>query len=203
MADGALPARDSQPYNDEKNSSKEGTAFFQREWAKGSVLTPDRLFFRDIYLKIDLLHNLVLYRDSTGRVLAITVPLKEVWIDQPRKGVRAHFIDGHMLPKPRTGLYQLLIDDEVSLVKGIRKYFEQYIPYGLGAQYRIKTDETYFVYFDYQEFIVSKPSEFLRIFPSRKAALKQHLEQLDKKLSKEEQLLSMVAFCNTLEDLTH
>ncbi|ANE49897.1 hypothetical protein [Flavisolibacter tropicus] len=179
----------------------EGTPFFQNEWAKSKLFTPDGFLIHNIPTKINLLENSVYYLDSNGKEAVVITPLSEIILEQTGKPTPAHFIDGHLLPNPKKGWYQLLVNDTISLVKGVRKYYEERIPYGGSPEYRLINQESYFVYFFYQEYYVNKPSDFTRILPSRKSDIEKQIKALDKKLPLEDQITLIASYCNTLPGL--
>jgi hypothetical protein len=179
----------------------EGTPFFKDEWARSEIHTPDGLIIQNISTKIDLLENRIHYLDSSGKEAVVTTPLKEIFLEQEGKNTPIHFVDGHLLPNPRNGWYQLLYNDTLSLVKGFRKFYDERISYGSGPEHRLLTQEFYYVYLYYQEYDVKKPADFIRILPSRKAEIEKQIKKLDKKLSLEEQLIEMAAYCNTFPKL--
>ena len=103
-----------------------------------------------------------------------------------------------MLPVPQKGWHLLLVNDSLSLVKGYKKSVDIHRSYGLGLEYSIKTTETYRAYFNGKEYEVRKPSDFIRIFPLKKATILQKISEMDKRLSREEQLSYIASYCNTL-----
>jgi len=180
---------------------KEGSPFFQETWAKGKIVTPDKKVVSEIDLKIDLLADRVICRDSAGREWVIDEPLNEILLDPTTNTKSLHFLHGNLLPVQKVGWYEVLLNDTVSLIKGWKKSLDTRVSYTNGPEQSVSSQELYWVYFFYQEFQVTKPTDFVRIIPSMKTQIEQYASSLKGKLTTEDKLTKMAVFCNTLKGL--
>jgi hypothetical protein len=193
-----LPVAGAAPVSNTKYVElKEGSPFFRDEWANSILVTQEGKAFRDVAVRLNLMENKVHYKDSTGRELVIGVPLREIQLQQTGKG-NTQFVNGSILSNAKEGWYQLLVNDSLTLVKGFKKTFAQHTSYGSAPEYTIKTEESYFVYLKGHEFEVSKPADLVKILPAKKAEIEQELKKKNSRLSKDEQLSSIVVYCNEL-----
>ena len=136
------------------------------------------------------------YLDSTGKELIIGVPLEQIKYTQIT-GKKVHFINGSMLQPAKKGWYQLLVNEPLTLLKAVKKTFDQHTSYGSPTEYTITTVETYIVIYQGNEYEVKKPTDFFQILPARKAAIEAHMKNIGR-LSKEDQLIDVATFCNTV-----
>jgi len=174
---------------------KEGTPFFQDSWTASKIVSVDGKVVEPVTVKLNLLDNKVHYKDSAGRELVIGTPLREVHLQGTSNNL---FVNGDVLPNPKTGWYMLLVNDTLTLLKGFKKTFEQHTSYGAPTEYSIKTVETYLVYLKDQEFEVRKLSDFSKVLPSKKSEIEQEIKKLDGKRSKDEQFAALAIRCNEL-----
>jgi len=181
---------------------KEGSPFFQDQWSKSKIVMQSGKAYQGVDLRLDLLENKVHYKDSTGKELVISEPIKEIKLQQTGKG-EAHFINGEMLPNVKQGWFLLLVNDTLTLLKGFKKTFEEHTSYGSPTEYSIKTNESYIVFIKDKEYEVKKPSDFVNLFPSQKAVIESEIKRNGGKLSKDEQMAKIAVFCNTLLSASH
>jgi hypothetical protein len=198
---GALPAWGTATEDYQGMNLKGGSPFFQDVWAQGKIITPDKQVYTSSNVKLDLLANHVHYLDSAGREWIINFPVNELLLDQPGRNASAHFIHGSMLPTPRPGWYQVLVNDTVSLVKRWIKSVEQRVPYGGGPESWMLTNVSYMAYFYYREYEIKSPADFARVIPAMGVQIEQEAKHLERHLTIEEKLKRMASFCNTLPGL--
>ena len=190
---GAAPVSNTQVVN-----LKEGSPFFLNEWGKSKVVTAEGAAYDGVKVKLNLLEHKVHYMDSAGNELVVGTPLREIIYPVTSTGKAYHFVSGNILPGERKGWFLLLVNDTLSLVKGFKKSFEEHRSYNSSTEYSIQTNESYHVFYNNQEYGVKKPSDFADILPAKKAEIQAHSKKISSKLSKDEQLTEMAAFCNTL-----
>src|SRR5688572_18807463 len=132
---------------------KEGSPFFNENWTNSKLVSQDGRVYQDVSVKLNLMDNKVHYKDSSGKELVIGTPLREVHLQQG-SNASLLFINGSLLPGNKQGLYQLLVNDTLSLAKGFTKVFEQHTSYGSATEYSIKTQESYLAYLQDKEFVI-------------------------------------------------
>lgn len=189
-----LPVAAGVPFSDSRYVEAQGSAYFDQQWSNSTVITTARKAYEGVPVRIDLLAGKVHYKENDGRELVVNAPLREVKLGAGNKTV--HFVNGDILANKRNGWFQLLVNDSVSLLKSYRKIFEEKPSYGGNLLY-IKTSEVYFVYLGADEFPVKKISDLVAVLPAKKAEIEAEAKRL-KSSSKEDQLIGVVAYMNTL-----
>ena len=175
-----------------------GSPFFQKEWAKSSLITHNGVLHNEIPTRIDLLENEVHYRDSMGTELVLGTPLREMEFVQAATGKKVHFVHGDLLPLQKKGYFQLLVNGFISLVERYVKTFQSHTSYGSATEYSITTEEKYFAYHNNREYEIKKLSDFTGILPSKKPEMESFLKTISKKLSRQEQFTAAATFANSL-----
>lgn len=176
----------------------EGSMFFQNDWAKSKIFTEDLRMYQDISIKVNLMENKIHYLDSLGREFIVGMPVRQISFIQKTTGKEVVFINGSILPVKKTGWYLLLFNDSVSLIKSFKKSLQEHTSYGSATEYSIKTDESYFLYIKGREYEVRKPLDLIEALPTKRNEIEFYIKNLNKKLPREEQLISVVNFCNSL-----
>jgi len=195
----SLPVMGNTPVDNTKTIEiTDGSIFFQNDWATSKIVTEDLAVYQDIRTKINLMENQIHYLDSLGREFIIGAPIRQISFTQKKSGKEVQFINGNILPVKRNGWYLLLFNDSLSLVKGFHKTLQEHTSYGSATDYSIKTNESYFLYSKGKEYEVRKGSDFVEALPAKKNEIELYIKNLNKKLSREEQLVSVAAFCNSL-----
>lgn len=189
-----LPIAGGTPFSDVRYLEAQGNPYFSFDWENSIIVTKDGKAYKDVPVRIDLVVNRVQYKTGDGSTKLISAPLKVITLLP--NGKKVNFIQGDELPNKKTGWFQLLVNDSISLVKSFRKTFEEKPSYG-SNQLSINTSEFYFAYFNKTEFQVKKASDLLAILPERKAEVEAEIKR-SKSLSKEEQLVAVVSYLNSL-----
>ena len=175
----------------------DGSPFFQKEWIESTLVTENKSVYNKIPVRINLLDNEIHYQDSSGKEFVLSTPLREISLQQTDKKT-VHFINGKILPLAKKGWYVLLDNDSVSLVKGFKKTIDEHRSYGSAPEYRIITNEMYFVYRNNKEFEISKPSDFIKVWPEKESEIKSFIKNANNKAPRDEQLTAVSKFCNSL-----
>lgn len=180
-------------FNDIRYVEAVGSAFHSSDWESGVVVTKTGKAYKDVPVRVDLVTNKIQYKSEDGQARLISAPLKEV--KYTLNGKTVHFIQGEELPNKKTGWFQLLVNDQVSLVKSYRKTFEEKPSYG-SNQLNIETTEFYFAYLNKTEHQIKKPSDLIALMPEKKAELEAEIKKT-KSLGKDEQLVKVVSLLNS------
>ena len=189
-----LPVASGIPFNDVRYVEAQGSAYFDQQWVNSTVVTTGGKAYKSVPVRIDLLANKVHYKDNAGRELVVGTPLREV--KQLADGKIVRFLNGDVLPNKRSGWFQVLVNDSVSLLKSYKKYFEEKPSYGGNLLY-IKTSESYYVYVGGDEFSIKKVTDLTTVVPDKKAEIEAEIKKL-KSSSKEAQLIGVVEHLNEL-----
>src|SRR5690606_19216201 len=122
-----------------------GSPYFLDLWAPAILVTESGTLYKDVMVKVDLFENHILFQDSAGNEMIVGTPLREVRINPNVPGKMSHFIHGSILPNQKPGWYQLLVNDSISLIKGVKKAIEQHTSYGSAPEYTMVSSNTYIV----------------------------------------------------------
>ena len=174
-----------------------GSPFYNDTWIKSKVVTEKGAIFQDVPIKVNLYDQTIHYQDASGKEMVTTTPLSEILFDKDAGKNRVHFINGNLLPGGKKGWYQLLVNDQLTLVKGFKKFLETHTSYNTAKQFSINTSELYSVFYKGTEYEMKRPGDMIDILPNKKAEIESHIKK-NNKGSKEEQLRSVVTFANTL-----
>lgn len=174
-----------------------GSPFYNDTWNKSKVVTEKGAVFQDVPIKINLYDQAIHYKDASGKEMVSNTPLSEILFEKAENADRVHFINGNLLPNHKKGWYQLLVNEQITLVKGFRKFLETHTSYNTAKQFSINTIETYLVFYGGKEYEIKRPGDLVNVLPNKKAELESHIKK-NNKLSKEAQLKSVVTFANTL-----
>ena len=190
---GALPSTNTSQFELSK-----GSPFYKDEWTLATLINEKGQSYKNVPVKVDLFQNNILFRDSAGRELIIGTPLREVRFTAGNADKLPHFINGNILPNAKKGWFQLLVNDSISLIRESKKAIEQHTSYGSAPEYSMVTTESYFVYYGNKEYEVRKPADLISIIPGKENELQGEAKKLGKLKSREEQLVAITTFANTL-----
>jgi hypothetical protein len=170
------------------------------DFSKSRFITKGGELKEGIKIKLNLMQNTIHYLDSAGNEIVLETPVNGFAIEQNGTGKLFYFVDGSTLPIKQTGWFQMLVKDTVSVVKQITKRLTYRNSYGSPIEYNIQTEDNYIAFYKDREYIINKPSDLLQIIPERKIEIESYIKKL-KKLSKENQIVSIIELCNKLVKL--
>ena len=161
------------------------------------MVTERGAIFQEVPIKINLYDQTIHYQDASGNEMVSTTPLSEILFETGTSSNRIHFINGNLLPGGKKGWYQLLVNNQLTLVKGFKKHLQTHTSYNTAKQFSITTTELYSLFYKGTEYEIKRPVDMVNVLPAKKAEIEGHIKK-NSKGSKEEQLKSVVIFANTL-----
>ena len=195
----AMPMMGVYPTTEQKQVDlKSGSPFFNEAWRKSLILAESGVVFKNVATRINLYSHQIHFLDDAGQERVAAQPLSEVLFEPEEDGRRVHFINGNLLPVPRAGWYQLLVNDKLILVKGFQRFLEAQTRYAGGKDYVMSGSEAFLVFSNKQPFVIKKISDFVSVKPQHKEAILQKAKQISNRLSREAQFTEMALFINTL-----
>jgi hypothetical protein len=183
--------------NPKYNELKSGSPYFQDEWVKAKLLANDGYVYKGIKIKLNLMDNHIHFVDESGSEKMIKSPLNQIEFEPNAKGSAYLFVSGNILPAPKKGWFQVLVNDSVTLLKSYEKAMVEHKSYGSPIEYRIDTKEKYSVVFNKQIYEIKKAADLTDAMPAKKTEIESHIKK-NKSLSKEDQLISTVQYMNTI-----
>lgn len=159
----------------------EGSAFFDPEWAKGTVAF-DKKRYGNVQLKLDLLKNELLFKNSKGEELVCSTPVNRVTFGDPAQGNATTFVYSAFVPelssfKPEAWL-QVHAEGKAGLYTHHKKTISETRPYGSATmEQRIVTSEILYLVHNNQYIRVKKLLNILNVLADKKAELQQWIKE--------------------------
>ena len=130
----------------------EGTPYFNEAWMKGSLDLSDGHGYENLWLKIDLTDNSLLYLDADGKEMIATSVIKNVTLIDSVSGKKYNFVHSSFIScagKIEPGWYQILTSGKATVFKRYIKIINEAKPYGSATyEQTIVTASNYFLLAD-------------------------------------------------------
>lgn len=160
----------------------EGSAWYDPEWAKGTVVV-DKRRYPNLWIKLDLLKNELHFKDSKGEEMICSSPLSRIIFgDSSVRGaqfttfVHSSFVPGLAPIKPE-GWMQAHAEGQASLYTYFKKSISESRPYGSATlEQRITTNEIHYLVHNNKYVRVKKPADIVNALVDKKAELQQWIQ---------------------------
>jgi hypothetical protein len=130
----------------------DGNAYFDQGWMKGSLVIGDGTEYQNLLLRLDLVSNVVEYKNEKGEHYIPTAPIKMLTLTDSVTNRSSYFIHSSaMLAKGviATGWYQLLADGKVELYKYVTKSITESTVFGSAtSEQKIVSTNQYYLLHD-------------------------------------------------------
>lgn len=175
----------------------EGTPFYKEDWSKGVIVLKDGHAYRDLELKLDLLHHEVHYKAPDGSEMIATAPIQMVSLDE------AMFIPGtpwkEMDKMLDSAWLRVLVNNKVSLLLEMRKKVRESTPYGSATTEEAIIDEDiYYLQMKGQLIRIRSWAELPGMFGDMKPTLIQYIKEHRLRGRSPGEYAQLIGFCNTL-----
>ena len=154
-----------------------GTPYFSEAWMKGSLDLSNGRGYENLWLKIDLTDNSLLYLDAEGKEMIATSVIKNVTLIDSLSGRKYDFVYSSFINavgKIQQGWYQVMVSGQVTLYKHSGKIINEVKPYGLATyEQSIVTINSYFLLAD----SVFSPIKKITALPNMLKNKKEELDQ--------------------------
>lgn len=156
-----------------------GTPYFNDAWMKGSLDLSDGHGYENLWLKIDLIDNSLLYLDAEGKEMIAVSVIKNVTLIDSVSGrkydfVYSSFING--VGKIQPGWYQVMVSGQVTLYKHSGKVINEIKPYGMATyEQSIVTTNSYFLLADSVFSPINKITALPNMLKNKKEELDQYI----------------------------
>jgi hypothetical protein len=123
----------------------EGSPFFSDEWKPAIIRLSQEALYRNKNVKLDIYNNNVHFLDDKGKEFLSSSKIRELWFI-PSPGDTIHLMHSALLPgMTKSGWYQVLVADTVSLYKRLHKIMVEDKPYGSATTEQKLRDEEKFI----------------------------------------------------------
>lgn len=174
-----------------------GSPYLRDEWTKGRVVLANGNFFEGVPLKYDLVADQLLFQTEEGQVLEFVQPVREFHFEGKDNIYRSGFapIDNHT----SASFYQVLEDGNAKLLKKSDKVIREEKAYGTATITKNIMEYTnYYIEGDDQMVRVKNEKDLLRALQGHEADLKDFIKKNKLKLKKEEDMVQLVKYYNSL-----
>jgi hypothetical protein len=159
-----------------------GSPYFIEEFQQGKLIGASGQEYPNLWIKLDLLSGKVLYRDSTGKEMSATTPLKSLVIYRP--GAQPfYFMLTSTLPLLngiRDPWVQVLFDGKTPLFKTWSKQITEKKGYGSATtEQTITTSERYWVMHNQKLLELGKLKNIPKLLADKQAELETFLKEKD------------------------
>ena len=193
-----MPVIGEYPRNNVKYANlTSGSIFFKDEWMKSHLISPQKIIYNDVQVKLNLADDKIHFLDQNGKELQIKEQMAEIKMTDAA-GTKYHFINTNSLAIKKKGWHQILVKDTVSLLKGFTKSIVEHKPYGSPIGYSMETTDTYHAVYKGEVFEIKKAADLLQLLPGKKTEIESNIKKLPKGQAKEEQLIAITTFINMI-----
>lgn len=155
----------------------EGSPYFSQSWMKGSLDLGDGRGYENLWLKLDLADNSVLFIDAEGREMIANVVIKNMTLIDSVTGKKYDFVYSSFIKgagEIKEGWYQPIVSGKATLYKHLAKVVNETKPYGQATyEQTIVTTNSYFLLAD----SVFTPIKKIRSLPDMLSDKKEELSQ--------------------------
>ncbi|MEP7255319.1 MAG: hypothetical protein ABI666_06055 [Ferruginibacter sp.] len=156
-----------------------GTPYFNEAWMKGSLDLSDGHGYENLWLKLDLIDNSLLYLDAEGKEMIATSIIKNVTLIDSVSGRKYEFVHSSFINgtgKIAWGWYQVMVSGGVTLYKHAAKIINETKPYGLATyEQSIVTTNSYFLLADSVFSPIKKITALPHMLKNKKDELDQYI----------------------------
>ena len=155
----------------------DGSPYFSQSWMKGSLDLGDGRGYENLWLKLDLADNSVLFIDAEGRVMIANAVIKNISLTDSVTGKKYDFVFSPFIKgtgEIRKGWYQVIVSGKATLYKHLAKVINETKPYGQATyEQTIVTSSSYFLMTD----SVFAPIKKIKALPDMLSDKKEELNQ--------------------------
>lgn len=181
----------------------EGSAFFKEQFLRGDVILNNGYEFKNQQLKLNLLENLLNYRNDRQQEMISTATVKEVVLTDSLAGrqyrfVYSDFLDGSN--KPDRGWYEQLYLGKATLLKQYKKELMEKPLYGSASvELSISTQQRYYIIYAGEWQWVKKIKNLPEILHIKKNELQKFIKEQKLNTETEENFIALVHYYNSLQ----
>ena len=180
----------------------EGTPYFNEAWMKGSLDLSDGHGYENLWLKIDLTDNSLLYLDADGKEMIATSVIKNVTLIDSVTGKKYIFVHSSFINctgKIKPGWYQRIVPGRASVYKHYAKIINETKPYGSATyEQTIVTATNYFLLADSLFLPIKKFKALPGMLKNKKDELNQYISNINLSGKTDADYAELVLYYNSL-----
>lgn len=179
-----------------------GTPYFNEAWMKGSLDLSDGHGYENLWLKIDLTDNTLLYLDADGKEMIATSVIKNVTLIDSVTGKKYNFVYADFIMntgKIKPGWYQLIASGKASVYKHYAKIINETKPYGSATyEQSIVTASNYFLLTDSVFSEIKRFKALAGMLKNKKDELNQYISNTNLSGKTDADYAELVLYYNSL-----
>lgn len=180
-----------------------GTPYFSDTWMKGSIVTPQKIEFKNLRLKIDLLENIIIFLSPENEERINTEKVDKIILEDTVNNKGYLFVHSSTLDnntKSKTW-YQVLALGTVNLYKENAKNIYETKPYGSSVtEQTIRDMNRFYVLTNKQFSRIKVPTDILSLLPNHKKEVEEYIKTHKLKGKKEADFQNVVNYYNSLNE---
>lgn len=180
-----------------------GSPYLYDTWVKGSVNFANGSNIIDVDLKYDQVEGNLYFKKDNETILTFSDPIKEFILTDITDPLKVkNYINGvYIAPgKAEPGFYEVLINDQVKLLKRTKKTITESKEYSSATINKsISKSETFYIFKDGQIINAKKDKKFIaNTFPEKAKELDEYSKKNKLNLKEEVALVKLVTHYNSL-----
>lgn len=177
-----------------------GSPYFSDEWSKGDITLANGNTYEGVMIKFDLIENVLLFQNKEGEPMELVHPVHTFSI----KGGQVVFRNGFPPVDnfSSNAFFQVLIDDDVKLLKKTDKVIREEKAYGTATiTKKIIENTNYYVVNGNQITKVKNFKTLSGVLPGKEEVLKNYIDEKRLSLKNEKDLIIVVKYYNSLSEV--
>ena len=179
-----------------------GSPYFNEAWMKGSLDLSDGRGYENLWLKIDLTDNSLLYVDAEGKEMIATSVIRNITLIDSVSGKKYDFVHSSFIRgsgKIERGWYQLIVSGMATVYKHFTKIINEAKPYGSATyEQTIVTGYNYFLLTDSVFSPIKKFKALTDMLKNKKDELNQYISSRNLKGRSDSDYADLVSYYNSL-----
>ena len=178
-----------------------GTPYFSDTWMKGTIVTPQKMEFKNLRLKIDLLENIIVFLTPDNEERINTENVDKIILEDTVNHKGYLFVHSSTVDHTSTSKtwYQVLALGPVNLYKENAKNIYEAKPYGSSVtEQTIRDMNRYYVFTNHQFARIKVPADLVSLLSNHKKEVEEYIKSNKLKGKKEEDFQSVVNYYNSL-----
>jgi hypothetical protein len=188
-----------QPVYPQQKYKWEGEVYFPNNYTYATITVPSGKKYRNIRAKINLVDGSLLFTDSSNAEFVAVLPVLKIEFEDILNQSIITFIK--VKEDTSNTLYQQLDSGKISLLKKIYLTYKDQMGYGTTNVTRIfEQKHSYFTYSNAQLILLNRSkATIMKILADKSHELEAYMEKEKIKLRKEEDLINIFHFYNSLK----
>lgn len=179
-----------------------GSPFFNDTYVKGVALLQNKQTFNNVFLRYDLVQDMVFFKNDLNEENAMTFASPAVEFRIPIDGDTAVFAKLETGNAKNEGYYQILYNGKTTLLKKTKKTLVTKSSYGSGGEEKnVSTVVNYFVITDQGKLLPIKPEtkSILKTLGNKQEAVEKYISSGSLNLKNDKDFVSIITYFDGLK----